>query len=728
MKKKMRQRKYFYMEITLILILIIGAMLYWYTANVQEQAVEQCFSILDESREQLGQMITNEMQNEQNHLIAASNLLRKMIPEYAQNKEEILEIMNASSSDKTYAHWELCLPDGTGIRDTGEEFELGEKYSFEERVKDGFVVTERRTALKDNQSQIVMLSKSIMNDGKCIGILSSVIDLKEFAKVFESNAYDQKSEMLLFERGTGDVLINSWDTSLGNMKDGGKRDVLEAAKGYDWSDVTSNYNKGRNGHAAFDSELKGETVYFSYAKIQYSDWELLLFVPGSICMKTANANREMSYLVIFGILAVCLIFFIAIVLGEMERQKVNEQRSKALQEALEEANEASKAKSRFLSRMSHDIRTPLNGIIGFLDLFEGGKAEPDILMKQCKKVRKAAEHLLSLINDVLNMSKLEEGKVELSHEIFDIRSLAADILTISEMRAKEMGIAIHCEECGQQFEERYVYGSPLHVRQIFVNILSNAIKYNKPGGKVDVSIETVEKDEKKVIYRCTIADTGIGMDQEFLEHIFEPFVQEKIDARSVYHGTGLGMAIVKSLVDKMEGTIEVQSEIDKGSVFTVTLPFEIADEEELAVNESGREQESIQGIHILLAEDNDLNREIVTELLTEQGAVITTAENGEEAVRLFKEAETGTYDMILMDVMMPVMSGLEAAQAIRGMEREDARTIPIVALTANAFSEDVEKSRQAGMSAHMTKPFRMEEMLQKIAELTGKNRQQEEGE
>lgn len=721
MKLKIHQKKYFYIEITVILMLIIGIVMYWYSAIVQERSIEQCFSILDESRDQLGQMITNEMENEQEHLESASTLLRDLLPEHRKNRQEILKVMNASSAENAYTHWEICFPDGSGVRSNGDTFALQPKYSFKDRAKKGFVVSERRTALKDDKTQIIMLSNPIFTDKKCVGIISAVINLKEFAKVFNSNVYEQKSDILLFERESGDVLINSWEKTLGNMKYGGKRNVLSAAGGYDWKDVTENYNKGKNGHAAFMSQRKGETVYFSYAKIGYSDWELLLFVPGSICMQTANANRVASYLAFTVITIAVLAFFILIAISERKRQKINEMRAKELQIALTKANEANAAKSRFLSRMSHDIRTPLNGIIGFLDLFESKKETKEQLEVQSRKVRVAAEHLLSLINDILNMSKLEDNKIELSYEAFDIRQLAEEILSITQIRAEELGITIHHEDCSKNLRHPYIYGSPLHVRQIFVNILSNAIKYNKSNGEIFIKIESRKRSGKKIFYTCTVTDTGIGMSREFLEHLFEPFAQEKVDARSVYYGTGLGMAIVKSLVDMMHGTIEVVSKPGEGTTFEVTIPFDIAEKEDLEGYVKRKEEVSIEGVKILLVEDNELNREIAVTLLKEQGAEITTAVNGAEAVELYKKTPDGTFDVILMDILMPVMDGLEAARTIRTLDRKEAKMIPIIALSANAFAEDIRKSREAGMDAHISKPIQLDKMICTIAGLVQDN-------
>ena len=468
------------------------------------------------------------------------------------------------------------------------------------------------------------------------------------------------------------------------------------------------------------SKLAGETVYFSYAPVNYSDWELFLIAPGSVCMKTANANKQAAFQVIFVITLAFVLFSGLLIWGEKRRSKATAERERELQEALEKANQANRAKSEFLSRMSHDIRTPLNGIIGFLEMESSGKASPELLQEKRRKVRVAADHLLSLINDVLNMSKLEDGKVEFAREAFDVQELAEETMAIMDIRAAEAGIRMERKGGLAKLPYPYVYGSPLHIQQIFVNILSNAIKYNKPNGTVTVAVSCDHEESGKVFYTCSIVDTGIGMSPKFLEHLFDPFVQEKVDARSVYHGTGLGMSIVKSLVDQMGGTIEVQSKAGEGSEFVVTLPFDIARKEDLPAAAEKTESSSIEGVRILLAEDNDLNMEIATELLKEQGAIVTGVTNGAEAVVAFASHPQGTYDLILMDIMMPVLDGLEATKQIRTLNRPDAARIPIIALTANAFAEDSKKCKDAGMNAHLTKPINLEKMLRTICGLTGK--------
>ena len=716
MKKQIPSRKYTYIEVTMVLILAITAVLYFYTTFSQKSAVDQCFSILDDSRVLMGEMIANEMKNEQEHLEAAANLLDGLLQDYEKNKDMILQVLNASGAARSYSHWETCLPNETVVQSDGTTMNLAPQYSFEERVHRGFTVSERRVALRDNETEILMLSKCIFDQTDCIGILSSVIDMDAFAEVFLQGAYKDKSEIMLFERGTGDILIDSWNDTLGNIT---ILDERKSAKGYEWETAVTSFKDGKSGRSAFCSD-SGEAIYVSYAPVPYSDWELLIFEADSVSMDTVNVNKRATWYAFFAIFLAFALFFIWIAVNERKRHQIMAQKEEDLQQALEKANKANQAKSEFLSRMSHDIRTPLNGIIGFLDLVDNGKASHEVLEADCRKARAAANHLSSMMSDVLNMGKLEAGKVELAHEAFDVRRLARDVLTISEMQAGERNIRIYCDNTDEAFPYPWIYGSPLHIRQIFINILSNAVKYNKPGGEIHIQIDSKKITETQAVYRCIIRDTGIGMNAEFLKHLFDPFAQEKVDARSVYQGIGLGMAIVKSLVEIMDGSVEVESEENVGTSFTVTIPFELASQRDVQTEVQTDSEANISGMRILLAEDNDLSGEIVMELLREQGAEVTWVKNGKKAVEVFQNSFPQSMDIILMDLMMPIMDGIEAAKTIRRMERADAQTVPIIALTANAFEDDVKRCREAGMNMHLAKPVNTEKLVHTIAEFVKK--------
>ena len=393
----------------------------------------------------------------------------------------------------------------------------------------------------------------------------------------------------------------------------------------------------------------------------------------------------------------------------------DEQENARLQLAYDEMRVANRTKTEFLSRMSHDIRTPLNGIIGLLKIDEDHFDDRDLLLENHRKMRVAAGHLMSLINDVLQMSKLEEGHIHLTHEYIRLAELTQDVVYIIIGRATEAGVVWDYEKGKVDIPYPYIYGSPLYLRQIFLNIYGNCIKYNRPGGKITTVVESLGEKNGICTYRWTISDTGVGMSEEFVKHIFEPFTQEKQDARSVYHGTGLGMTIVKGLVDAMKGTITVTSKEGVGTTFVVTLPFEIAPPpEELPQPVAEPMVYDLHGKNLMIVEDNELNAEIAETLLIDEGARVTTVHDGKQAVDLFESGQPGTFDAILMDIMMPVMDGLTATKTIRSLEREDAKTIPIIAMTANAFEEDAKRCLAAGMNAHLAKPLQIEKMKQVI--------------
>lgn len=383
--------------------------------------------------------------------------------------------------------------------------------------------------------------------------------------------------------------------------------------------------------------------------------------------------------------------------------------------ALESEKKANAAKTTFLTRMSHDIRTPLNGLIGLMDISEKHKDDHALVDRNRKKARIAADHLLSLINDILELNKLGDEEVTLNEEIIDAKKLIHEVKTITEMKAAENGILLKMQS--KNIKHRYIKGSPLHIQQIFINIITNAIKYNKTGGKVNCLVEEIRQCDGKARYKVVVEDNGIGIHKDFLDNIFKPFTQEAQDARSVYQGTGLGMSIVKNLVDRMGGTIDIQSEAGIGTRVEIFLAFPIVDEKKVQKQEKKeRTRKNLSGIKVLLAEDNELNREIAKFILEDENMIVTEAKDGQEALDIFKNSKENTFDLILMDIMMPVLNGLAASREIRKLPREDASKIPIFAMTANAFVEDKEKAEEAGMNEHISKPIDINVLIDKIAQ------------
>ena len=461
----------------------------------------------------------------------------------------------------------------------------------------------------------------------------------------------------------------------------------------------------------------GEWVYCMLERGR--DYYVYAYMPLTRALDTTPKN------LLFTLAAYAMVLFIVIMIrwrlkhGYQEEQLRREQSyQQQLKDAARKAESANRAKTEFLQRMSHDIRTPINGIRGMVEIarhYRGDEARQEECLD---KIMSASGFLLELVNNVLDMNKLESGEVQMENKPFDVCDLVEEAAVIIEAQTVEKTVTLHKEI--HHDGHCHVFGSPLHVRQVLQNLLGNAVKYNKVGGEIFLTSREIALTEDTVTFEFTVRDTGKGMSEAFQQRAFEPFAQEEASARSSYVGTGLGLAIVKELVEKMGGEITLQSEKNVGSTFTVRLTFKQDKDAQRADDDAHGGAVSIRGTKVLLVEDNDLNMEIAEFMLQNEGVVVTKAADGRQAVDAFAASKPGDIDVILMDVMMPVMDGLEAARRIRSLNRPDAKTIPIFAMTANAFADDAERSRQAGMNEHLTKPLDAQVLLKTI----GKYRKQ----
>ena len=450
------------------------------------------------------------------------------------------------------------------------------------------------------------------------------------------------------------------------------------------------------------------------------NYYIYMYAEDRDLVKTLTSNIGIA-LILYGIFVTILMMIKAKSNQQYEliQKQREEEYKKELEKSAREAKKANIAKTEFLQRMSHDIRTPINGIRGMVEV---GDYYKDNLVKQAecrKKIWEASGFLLELINEVLDMGKLESEEVILEERSFNFFGLFKEIRMVIEKQAKERGIQIIVHKYRVIHEN--LIGSPLHVKRVVMNILTNAIKYNKDNGKIIMEFQEVQEDQDTVRIQFKCKDTGIGMSESFQKKIYEPFAQEKVGARTVYGGTGLGMPITKSLVEKMGGTISFESEQDVGTTFDIEIPFQIDHNKQCEEHKKKEVKEtSIKGVNVLLAEDNELNMEIAEFVLESAGAKVIKAFNGKEALEIFKASEQGEIDVILMDVMMPVMDGLEATRYIRRSNKENARDIPIIAMTANAFTEDRRRVLEAGMNEHLAKPLESEVLIEMIAKYCGK--------
>ena len=521
------------------------------------------------------------------------------------------------------------------------------------------------------------------------------------------NGYSTQKDGTIIVADKGTIVASNDESLLGQDTAGNQ--VVQAMKEHtDSQHIFHLKNEGTGGYGIM---LK-QRDYYIYTYLP--DTEVFRNLPLSV---TAVV---FLYLLIFGIF--CFWGYRADLAHRKQEQEKDEKYKTELLRAAKKAEAANEAKTEFLQRMSHDIRTPINGICGMINVADH---YADNMEKQteCRaKIKKTSHLLLELINEVLDMSKLESDEVVLEEIPFNLNSISEEILGVIEHMAAEQNIRIIWEK--KEVTHWNLIGSPVHVKRILMNILSNAVKYNKENGYVYISCREIpSKQTAMTTLEFVCRDTGIGMAEAFQKRIFEPFAQEHAGSRTKFAGTGLGMPITKKLVEKMGGTISFESKEGTGTTFVIRIPFQI-DADMKDRNETEEKTEtSIQGLHVLLTEDNELNMEIAEFVLQNEGAVVTKAWNGQKAVDIFRKNRPGEFDVILMDIMMPVMNGYEAAKLIRSLDREDAKVIPIIAMTANAFTEDKMRAKEAGMDEHIAKPVDGKLLVKAINELVKHNQE-----
>ena len=522
------------------------------------------------------------------------------------------------------------------------------------------------------------------------------------------NGYSTQKDGTIIVADKGTIVASNDESLLGQDTAGNQ--VVQAMKEHtDSQHIFHLKNEGTGGYGIM---LK-QRDYYIYTYLP--DTEVFRNLPLSV---TAVV---FLYLLIFGIF--CFWGYRADLAHRKQEQEKDEKYKAELLRAAKKAEAANEAKTEFLQRMSHDIRTPINGICGMINVADH---YADNMEKQteCRaKIKEASHLLLELINEVLDMSKLESDEVVLEEIPFNLNSISEEILGVIEHMAAEQNIRIIWEK--KEVTHWNLIGSPVHVKRILMNILSNAVKYNKENGYVYISCREIpSKQTAMTTLEFVCRDTGIGMTEAFQKRIFEPFAQEHAGSRTKFAGTGLGMPITKKLVEKMGGTISFESKEGTGTTFVIRIPFQI-DADMKDRNETEEKTEtSIQGLHVLLTEDNELNMEIAEFVLQNEGAVVTKAWNGQKAVDIFRKNRPGEFDVILMDIMMPVMNGYEAAKLIRSLDREDAKVIPIIAMTANAFTEDKMRAKEAGMDEHIAKPVDGKLLVKVINELVKRNQRE----
>ena len=517
------------------------------------------------------------------------------------------------------------------------------------------------------------------------------------------NGYSVQKDGTIIVADEGIVVASNDESLLG--QNAADNEVVQAMKKH--TDSQHIYHLRKEGIGCYGIMLK-QRDYYIYAYLP--DMEVFHNLPLSVI------SVIFLYFLMFSIF-----WFWTYRTNQAHQKKEQEKDEKYKAELLiaaKKAESANEAKTEFLQRMSHDIRTPINGICGMIDMAEHYADDMEKQAEYRAKIKGASHLLLELVNEVLDMSKLESDEVVLEEIPFNLSSISEEALAVIEQMAAEQNIRIMWEK--KEITHRDLIGSPGYVKRVMMNILSNAVKYNRENGQIYISCMEIPSEQPEMtMMEFVCRDSGIGMTEEFQKCVFEPFTQEHTGSRTKFAGTGLGMAISRKLVEKMGGTITFESKEGTGTTFVIRVPFKIDPDADKREEQKDVSEKSIKGLHILLAEDNELNMEIAEFVLQNEGAEVTKAWNGQEVVELFRKSEPGEFDVILMDIMMPVMNGYDATKKIRSLGREDAKVIPIIAMTANAFTEDRIRAKEAGMDEHVAKPVDVELLVKVIHKLVG---------
>ena len=713
-------------------IAMLLAFFFLYHTYIQNIIYEERLNQMEEITRQMFQNLEDVIDSHWNRVTEECNYLGDA---NVQTTDELCKYMKKKYDLSAYARQRITLmavdSEGGYYTESGNRGLFRDLDYFEESPEKISFVFDSMT---DNQSKMVFLDRlpepiHLQNGEKETSILYFGItqDMEQLNPYFECDAYNGNNSVYVLD-DHGFKLFNSNQVEL--IKGHNVFSVLQNMKYlHNSSFEKTKAELEEKGCSYSNAVLDGTEYFYGLKRMENAEWTLIFLVPAEyVATNTLKlVNFVMVFIVIFTVIvAVCVMLGISFVMRRNQQEAIRAEREnnakletvntelrqakQVAEQAFEVASYASKSKSDFLANMSHDIRTPMNAITGITSLLEHDAGNEEKVREYAKKIDVSAQHLLGIINDVLDMSKIEAGKTVFKYSDFSILEFMQEIQMMFRPQAEgkhQMMVMNH-----DNIEHEWVNGDKVHMMQIFSNLLSNAVKYTQEGGKIQFLVEEYEtKSRAYAKYRFVVSDNGMGMSADFKDTIFDAFTRAESSLTNKIQGTGLGMAITRNLVEAMGGTIDVESELGQGSCFEVFMDLKIAEDRTvaLAAQEETDEQDGniLQGMRFLCAEDNGLNAEILTELLKIEGAECTICENGEEILKVFEQSAPGDYDMILMDVQMPVMNGYEAAKAIRRSSHERAKKIPIIAMTANAFSEDIQHSLAAGMNAHVSKPVEM---------------------
>ena len=708
------------------------AFFFLYHTYIQDIIYEERLNQMEEITRQMFQNLEDVIDAHWNRVTEECNYLKDA---NVQTTDELCRHIKKKYELSAYADQKITLmaldSDGGYYTEDGYRGLFRDLDYFEDNSEQISFVFDSMT---DNQSEMVFLQRlpepiELQNgeEKTTISYFGISQNMEQLNPYFSCDAYNGNNSVYVLD-DNGFKLFNSNQVEL--IKGHNVFSVLQNMKYLH----NSSFDKTKveleeKGCSYSNAILDGTEYFYALKRLENAEWTLIFLVPAEyVATNTLRlVNFVMVFIVIFTVIvAVCVMFGISLVMHRNQQESIRVEREnnarletvntelrqakRAAEEAFQVAQEANRSKSSFLANMSHDIRTPMNAIIGMTSLIRYDAGDKGKVIEYADKIDISSQHLLGIINNVLDMSKIEAGKTVFKYSDFSIVDFIQELDTIfhSQIYEKQQTFTITKEN----IRHEWVSGDRVHLMQIFSNLLSNAIKYTQEGGEIQFLVEEYEtKSRAYARYRFLVSDNGMGMSADFKNTIFDAFTREESSMTNKIQGTGLGMAITKNLVEAMGGTIDVESEPGQGSCFEILMDLKTAEDQSVSLIPHTEKDEPegniLQGMRFLCAEDNEINAEILTELLKIEGAECTICENGEEILKTFEQSAPGDYDMILMDVQMPVMNGYEATKAIRRSSHELAKTIPIIAMTANAFSEDIQHSLAAGMNAHVSKPVEM---------------------
>lgn len=633
-------------------------------------------------------------------------------------KSKIIEKkMYSNAINSLNTHLRLYLPDGYTITELGAFNNASDKIDYNSIYSIKPYRTEPHEDPFNPGNFVIETIVPVRKDNIIIAMFSSVSDLNNLPKMINSKAYNGSITYSITEHKTGNVFVDTNSNKRWNISEISPK---SDARGYSWLEWHKDISTGKESQCVFYGKNRNSVFYGYTIPSQLDDWNITVVANEKDVTKLSTDIMNFVWIA-FGIEIFAFILYFIWQFTDTKKQikiaedaiqkKQLEKQQKALEEALSLAKSASNAKTVFLNNMSHDIRTPMNAIMGYTNLALSHIDQKERVLDYLFKINQSSEHLLSLINDVLDMSRIESGKMFINEQPENLTNIINELENIinADITKKRLNFFIE----GFDIQNEDIICDKLRLHQILINILSNSIKYTPEGGHISFKIhQRTEPNLNYSSYELSIKDNGIGMSHEFLKHIYEPFSRFRSSTISGIQGTGLGMAITKNLVDLMGGQIEIFSEEKVGTEVILHFTFKIQKKENDEKDIPSDDSISFKGKKVLIVEDNDMNLEIASELLQEEGCIISAARNGKIAVDLIKSSEPGTFDIILMDIQMPVMDGYEATKQIRALENKKLADIPIVAMTANAFDEDRKKALQCGMNEHVPKPVNITTLKQ----------------